>query len=63
MQDDTREHFKLLHEAIEKTNSALEDLHTHVLKDESGAKAGFHEKLAAAKASLEKAKEDLKQHV
>lgn len=63
MQDDTKEHFKLLHEALEKTNSALEDLHTHVLKDDSGAKAAFHGKLTAAKESLGKAREDLKKHV
>jgi hypothetical protein len=63
MQDDTKDHFRLLHEALEKTNSALEDLHTHVLKDDSEAKASFHEKLTAAKESLHKADEDLKKHL
>ena len=62
MQDDTKDHFRLLHEALAKTNGALEDLHTHVRKDDSKAKAGFHEKLTAAKESLHKAEEDLKKH-
>ena len=63
MQDDTKDHFKLLHEALEKTNSALEDLHAHVHKDDSEAEAAFHRTLTAAKESLHKAGEDLKKHV
>jgi hypothetical protein len=63
MQDDTRDQFKLLHEALEKTNSALEDLHRHVLKDDSEAKTAFHRRLTAAKESLDKADEDLKKHL
>jgi hypothetical protein len=63
MQDDTKDHFKLLHEALEQTNSALEDLHTHVHKDDSEADAAFQRKLTAAKESLHKADEDLKKHM
>jgi hypothetical protein len=62
MQDDTKDHFKLLHEAIKRTNSALEDLHTHVHKGDSEAEAAFDRKLTAAKESLDKAEEDLKKH-
>ena len=63
MQDDTKDHFKLLHEALGKTNSALETLHTHVQKDDSEAEAAFHRNLTAAKESLHKAEEDLKKHL
>jgi hypothetical protein len=73
MQDDTREQFKLLHEAIHLTNKALEELHA-ALKDAREAKGDVHQTiadvkgdvhqtLADAKAALEKAKEDLKKHV
>ena len=63
MQDDTKDHFKLLHEALANTNSALEDLHKHVHKDDSEAEAAFHTKLTAAKESLHKAEEDLKKRL
>jgi hypothetical protein len=73
MQDDTREQFHLLHEAMEMTNKALEELHAS-LKDAreakgdvhqtiADAKDNVHQKLADAKAALERAKEDLKKHV
>jgi hypothetical protein len=73
MQDDTREQFHLLHEAMEMTNKALEELHAS-LKDAreakgdvhqtiADAKDNVHQKLADAKAALERAKEDLKKYV
>jgi hypothetical protein len=73
MQDDTREQFKLLHEAIEMTNKSIAELHA-AFKDAREAKGDVHETiadakgdvhktLADAKAALERAKEDLKKHV
>ena len=62
MQDDTREQFHLLHEAIEMTNKALEELHA-ALKDAREAKGDVHQTIADARAALERAKEDLKKHV
>ena len=62
MQDDVREQFKLLHEAMEMTNKALEELHA-AFKDAREAKGDVHQTLADAKAALERAKEDLKKHV
>ena len=60
--EDTKEHFKLLHEALERTNSALEDLHARVVNDKS-PKADFHDLITAAKESLQKAEEDLKKYL
>jgi hypothetical protein len=73
MQDDTREQFKLLHEAIHMTNRAVEELHA-ALKDAreakgdvhqtiADAKADVHQTLADAKAALERAKENLQKHI
>jgi hypothetical protein len=73
MQDDIREQFTLLHEAMEMTNKAVEELHA-ALKDAreakgdvhqtiADAKGDVHETLANAKAALERAKENLKKHV
>jgi uncharacterized protein YjbJ (UPF0337 family) len=59
MDDDTKQHFQLLHEALGKTNDALEDLRGHV-QDAGGP---IHGKISSAKDALEKAKGDLKKHL
>jgi F0F1-type ATP synthase membrane subunit b/b' len=73
MQDDIREQFHLLHEAMEMTNKAVEELHA-AFKDAreakgdvhqtiADAKSDVHKTLADAKAALDRAKENLKKHV
>jgi hypothetical protein len=63
MEDDTKDHFKLIHEALDRTNDAIESLQSGGLKEDAGkVMAAARQTLADAKAALVKAKEDLKKH-
>jgi hypothetical protein len=62
MDNDTKDHFKRVHEALDKTNNAVEKLLKAGRKDTAELTSDLSRALGEAKAALERATDDLKKH-
>ena len=62
MDDETKDHFRLVHEALDKTNNAIEKLLASGKDDAAELTGDLSKALGQAKSALEKATDDLKKH-